>query len=114
MEANPQVRMDAGKAALQYGPLVYCLEETDNDEKLAELFVDTQEKDFRVAFDRNLLGGVCVIEGQAWKKEENGFEQDLYRPAEKHYKKTQFRAIPYYAWSNREPGDMEVWINRLR
>ena len=112
MEANPQVRMDAGKVALQYGPLVYCLEETDNDVKLAELFADTREKEFEVSFEKELLGGVCMIEGQAWKKDEEGFEDELYRPAEEHYKKIRFRAIPYYAWSNREPGDMEVWMNR--
>lgn len=114
MEANPQVRMDAGKVALQYGPLVYCLEEIDNGEKLAELFVDTHEKSLRVTYDRQLLGGVCVIEGQAWKKEETDFEEALYLPIQERYKKTQYRAIPYYAWSNREPGDMEVWINRMR
>lgn len=28
--ANPQVRADAGKAAIMRGPLVYCLEECDN------------------------------------------------------------------------------------
>lgn len=112
MEANPQVRMDAGKVALQYGPLVYCLEETDNDVKLAELFADTREKEFEVSFEKELLGGVCMIEGQAWKKDEEGFEDELYRPAEEHYKKIRFRAIPYYAWSNREPDDMEVWMNR--
>ena len=32
--ANPKVRADEGKACIMRGPLVYCLEETDNGEKL--------------------------------------------------------------------------------
>ena len=34
--ANPKVRSDTGKAALMKGPLVYCLEETDNGQNLAK------------------------------------------------------------------------------
>ena len=28
--ANPQVRQDIGRVALARGPLIYCVEETDN------------------------------------------------------------------------------------
>jgi DUF1680 family protein len=34
---NPQVRQQAGKVALQRGPLVYCLEEADNGANLHNL-----------------------------------------------------------------------------
>ncbi|MCP6434886.1 glycoside hydrolase family 127 protein, partial [Klebsiella pneumoniae] len=34
---NPQVRQQAGKVALQRGPLIYCLEEADNGANLHNL-----------------------------------------------------------------------------
>lgn len=34
---NPQVRQQAGKVAIQRGPLVYCLEEADNGAGLHNL-----------------------------------------------------------------------------
>ena len=41
--ANPKVRADEGKACIMRGPLVYCLEETDNGENLSSLYVDTKK-----------------------------------------------------------------------
>lgn len=38
--ANLQVRADVGKVAIQKGPFVYCVEETDNGANLAALRVD--------------------------------------------------------------------------
>ena len=35
---------DAGKVALVKGPLVYCLEETDNGENLPSIFVNTKQE----------------------------------------------------------------------
>lgn len=42
--ANPKVRADEGKACIMRGPLVYCLEETDNGENLSSLYVDTKKR----------------------------------------------------------------------
>jgi DUF1680 family protein len=39
---NPQVRQQAGKVALQRGPLVYCLEEADNGTNLHNLSLPRQ------------------------------------------------------------------------
>ncbi len=44
VRANPKVREDAGKTALVKGPLVYCLEETDNGGNLPAIFIDTRQK----------------------------------------------------------------------
>ncbi len=38
--ANDEVRADAGRCALMNGPVVYCLEETDNGKYLADLYVE--------------------------------------------------------------------------
>ena len=37
IEAHPSVRQDAGRVALQRGPVVYCLEEVDNGPYLADV-----------------------------------------------------------------------------
>ncbi len=40
VRANPNVIADIGKMAVQYGPVVYCLEEKDNGPGLQKLFID--------------------------------------------------------------------------
>ena len=40
MVAHPQVRADAGKIAVQRGPLVYCFEEADNGPNLSAFSMD--------------------------------------------------------------------------
>ena len=56
VHANPQVRVDCGKTALVKGPLVYCLEETDNGDGLASILVDTNQKP-EETYEEELLGG---------------------------------------------------------
>lgn len=50
--ANPAVREDAGKVALQRGPIVYCLEEKDNGADLHLLSVDPTKQP--VSFDMKI------------------------------------------------------------
>ena len=112
VEAHPCVRMDAGKTAIQYGPLIYCLEEADNGPNLSTVFADTAQK-LTVKYEPDLLGGVCVVEGKALRACTEDWEGMLYRPIGSRFEEMTFRAVPYYAWSNREPGEMTVWINRV-
>lgn len=87
--ADPRVKANAGKRALQRGPLVYCMEETDNPEyDEASL---SASMNYVTAFEPGLLGGVVTITAV------NG--DDLYK------------FVPYYAWDNREPGKMKVWVD---
>jgi hypothetical protein len=61
-------------------------------------------------FNRVLLGGVVVIEGDAY---ELGAQGRLYEPindVKLTIRPIRFKAIPYYAWANREPGPMTVWV----
>lgn len=112
VEAHPSVRMDAGKVAIQYGPLIYCLEEADNGPGLPSIFADT-DSELSVKTEPDLLGGIQVIEGSALKRSVKGWEHTLYRPVNDDFETVRFRAVPYYAWSNRQPGEMTVWINRI-
>jgi len=109
IEAHPAVRADCGRIALQRGPLVYCLEEADNGGNLTDAALFSDEE-LRVAFDEDLLGGVALISGQATRRNISMWKGRLYQPAPSFAAPAELKAIPYYAWSNRTPGEMLVWI----
>lgn len=109
VQAHPNVRANRGRVALQRGPLVYCLEEIDNGKNLNDLVLPREEK-LEVSFDPNLLGSVAVITGAAKNRTLDEWDDVLYRTEEPKRETIPVRAIPYFAWDNREPGQMLVWI----
>lgn len=85
--ADPRVTANRGKRAVQRGPLVYCLEEADHP----GLNFSTAHLSPRTAWTirerRELLNQVTVLETAG------------------------LTFVPYYAWDNRAPGNMKVWID---
>lgn len=109
IQANPLVRENAGRIAIQRGPLVYCLEEDDNGTDLASIELDTGSKPEAV-FDPNFFGGAVVITGNAFRADCSDWVNNLYRPlVQEDGSSFNFKAIPYYLWANREMGEMHVW-----
>jgi len=108
IRANPRVESNVGRVALQRGPIVYCLEKVDNETPVRSLALPPDAK-VEVEHRPNLLGGVTVLKGTAVARQPEDWANTLYRPATEP-KQTQFVAVPYYAWDNREPGDMVVWL----
>ena len=53
-------------------------------------------------FDKELLGGVAVLHGEALAV--SRLDEKLA------IKPIAFQAVPYFAWANRQPGQMIVWI----
>jgi hypothetical protein len=103
--ANAQVRTDAGKVALERGPLVYCAEWPDNGGQVSNIVL---ADDAPLSFERrdSLLNGVTVIKGEA---------VGLYEgrsPGQAALRKQELTAIPYYAWAHRGEGEMAVWLPR--
>jgi len=80
---NEKVEDDRGKLALEYGPLVYAVEEVDNP-AIDDITVSASEE-FSVQKE-SILDGVNTITNN------------------------ELKAIPYYAWSNRGIGKMKVWL----
>ncbi|OAS86597.1 MULTISPECIES: glycoside hydrolase family 127 protein [Metabacillus] len=113
IQANPLVRNNNGKVALQRGPIVYCLEEVDNGKNLPSIFLP-RDAELKAKFEEDLLEGIVIISGQAERIEEAGWEDKLYRPVDDHTRKVEIKAVPYYAWCNRQPGEMIVWVNEKR
>ena len=114
VHANPRVRADAGKTALVRGPLVYCLEETDNSANLASLFVRSDEE-IREEYDSQLLGGCQILRVGGQKLSSNGWdERTLYRGScPPVLEETELTFVPYCYWGNRDKGEMLVWLKEL-
>lgn len=113
VRANPKVREDAGKTALVKGPLVYCLEETDNGGNLPAIFIDTRQKP-EESYEEDLLGGITTISLRGKRLTEDEWQDGaLYAGRGNRFEDAKLRAVPYHCWNNREPGEMLVWMKEL-
>jgi len=99
--ANKILKEDAGKVALQRGPLMYCAEWADNN-GLASNIVIPGGTSFTTEFKKDLLNGVTVLKAEAEKVNLSGDNVSS--------SKQPIVAIPYYAWANRGKGEMMVWF----
>ena len=86
VETNSKVATNKNKVSLEYGPIVYAVEEIDNKTNFDKINISSADT-FKVKKEANLLQGVNVIEN------------------------SKFKAIPYYSWSNRGVGKMKVWLD---
>jgi len=109
LRANPEVADDAGRVALRRGPLVYCLEGVDNAVPLNRLTL-ADRTTITPAFDDALLGGMVTLSAAASAETSEGWEGALYRNAPPNRAPAAIKAIPYFAWDNRDAGEMLVWI----
>jgi DUF1680 family protein len=103
--ANPAVRADTGRVAVERGPLVYCAEWPDNGGRVENLVLP-DGVGLSVERRDDLLGGLTVVGGEA----EALFDSGPGRAAVE--KKQPIVLIPYYAWAHRGPGEMMVWLPR--
>jgi DUF1680 family protein len=103
IRANSQVAADRDRIALQRGPIVYAMEWADSPDRHVRNLLLSDSQPLKAEWKPNLLKGVEVIEGKATAFR-YGVSHKLQRTEET------FTAIPYYAWANRGPGQMEVWI----
>ena len=113
VHANPQVRVDCAKTALVKGPLVYCLEETDNGDDLAAVLVDTTQTP-QETYEEELLGGCSVIHLDGKKISTQGWDDDcLYQEKPVTLDNVKLTLVPYCYWGNRKKGEMLVWMREL-
>ena len=93
--AHPNVLANRGKAAIQRGPVVYCVEQADNSGLPVGRGLPKSSV-FQAEYRGDVLEGVTVI-------------KEI--PADGG---TGYIAIPYFAWDNREPGWMKVWLDETK
>ena len=112
LRSHPRVAGNAGRRAIVRGPILYCLEKADSQGSSILDIAISEEAPLTARHDPSLLSGVTVLEG-------TGEARDLPegRPLYSDKPATlppahsvPVTAIPYYAWANREPGPMQVWI----
>lgn len=118
LESHPYVAENAGRVALARGPLIYCVEQADNPGVELRDLVLPDRATISTEDRPDLLGGVVALRararlvppGPAWSG-------TLYRAVRRvedtaSEREVELVAIPYYAWANREPGRMQVWLRR--
>lgn len=110
--AAAEVRANAGRVALQRGPLVYCLEETDNGAPLASLALRAGAE-LREIPGEGRLEGVVLLETDGLRQSDPSADDALYREAPPAISSQRIVAVPYTLWGNRQPGEMQVWIREL-
>jgi DUF1680 family protein len=122
LQANHRVVEDFGRVAVQRGPLVYCLEQTDQSEGvvLHDVSLDLRkrgESQFREEFEKDLLSGVLVLKHPGAVNSKPAGAKGLYQPFSTEIASTrpiELKFIPYYAWANRSETAMQVWTPVLR
>jgi hypothetical protein len=108
LAASPNVKADQGALAIQRGPLVYCLEQVDQPEPIPSFYLPANAA-LNAEKDAQLFGGIVVIKGLAVIAPEQDWSGKLYQSAAT-ARQVPVTAIPYYAWDNRQPGPMKVWL----
>ena len=106
--AHESVRQDAGCVSFAVGPLIYCLEGCDNPEPLWNLKADPGAEMTLLDLDESCLGGIRKLLIPGFRRTDHA--DRLYGTRPPVYEPCTLTAIPYYAWANREPRDMRVWI----
>ena len=103
VKSRTELKQDEDRVALQRGPIVYCVEGTDNNDKAWNILLPDKVS-FKTSFQKDLLGGVEIIQFQAPTIQLGSDGQSVSTEM-----KT-ITAIPYYSWCNRGQNQMQVWL----
>lgn len=96
----PQFKEYRNLAALQRGPIVYCLEEQDVAAQAYEIYFP-QDAKLEAQHRLGFLGGVTVLQGSLYRVNiMDGTETPL-----------PVTFVPYGVWNNRTPGWMRIWLS---
>jgi DUF1680 family protein len=103
--ASDSVKADAGRVALQRGPLIYCVDGADNTDKAWDILLPDSTI-FISSYRKDLLNGMVILSAQVPKVKiaDDGLSVSTVS--------TSITAIPYYAWCNRGAEPMQVWLPR--
>ena len=114
VEAHPAIDPTRGCLAIERGPMVYCLEECDHpDAELSSVEID-EAGSLETLWEPDLASGVVMVQASGYQVDTETWSDHLYRPFGQtdSHSPLELLAVPYFAWANREPGSMQVWIPR--
>lgn len=112
VEAHPLVEESRNHVAVKRGPIVYCLESPDlpTGTRIADISIP-RDMPLETEFEPQLLGGTSTIIGTVTLRKPANWTGRLYREYSRpQTTPVETRFIPYYAWSNRGPSEMSVWL----
>lgn len=93
LQSRPEVLANTNRIAIQRGPLVYCVEGSDNQGKVLQLALSSNPnfttKEYQILDEKVQAIQFQAVDGQTPKT---------------------VTAIPYYTWANRGQNEMMVWI----
>jgi DUF1680 family protein len=101
--ASREVKADQGRLAIQRGPLIYCVEGADNQSKAWNILLPEQTPFLP---GTEIIAGEGVVTLRATLPVITAGEDGTTV----HTEHRTVTAIPYYAWSNRGRGPMQVWL----
>lgn len=111
LRAHPAVRQDAGRVAIMRGPLVYCLEGTDNGTGLNSILLQHGLGKAQTATIPDLRGAIA-IDVPVLREKLESWGTDLYAEKTPETETDTARLVPYHLWDNRDAGEMLVWLRQ--
>ena len=108
---SPEFKGYENRAALQRGPIVYCLEEQDLEvvpempgdaipsSTIAAVYIP-ENATFEAEHQPDFLGGVTVLKGEVPQVKSWDASERILRAT----------WVPYGVWDNRTPGSMRIWL----
>jgi len=122
---HPRLEAARGCVAIERGPLVYCLEQPDypDDADVLDVALDLDLPPERLSatWQPDLLDGVMTVHARGRLTDTAAWDGATFRSLQKRRpgsppapRTVPLVAIPYYAWANRTPGPMRVWIPTTR
>lgn len=98
--ANPKVRENRGRMAVERGPIVFCAEWPDYEGGHILTLLVPPESELKPSVEQSFYGGVIILHGQA---------KQISMPSSEFHP---LKLIPYYLWANRGAGEMTVWLSK--
>ncbi|MCY4111863.1 MAG: glycoside hydrolase family 127 protein, partial [Chloroflexi bacterium] len=117
--SDPRVTANVGRVALARGPLIYCVESHDRPGLEQDAFALPDDAAVATGPVDERLPGMTLLDmtavplpgtparGALYQTVSSDGPADGARPD-----RVAIRAIPYFAWANRGPSTMDVWLRR--
>jgi hypothetical protein len=112
MQAHPKAEQLRNQVAVMRGPMLYCLESKDLPASidLNNVYV-ASDVELKAVAANDLPFGIVALKGEALYRGEPDWSGDLYRELKRQpLESLPVRLVPYFAWANRGPSAMSVWL----
>ena len=117
--SDPRVTANVGRVALARGPLIYCVESHDRPGLEQDAFALPDDAAVTAGPADERLPGMTLLDMTAVPLPGTPERGALYQSASGDNQAdgaltgpVAIRAIPYFAWANRGPSTMDVWLRR--